>query len=97
MKAKQLKIIIIISVLNIGMHHFNLNWIDFLEPLNAQTLAPLLDEKKIKKINSLILQNHNTDSTIYILKGSVVKIDYQDIYMKFISYNPDNNSITLKP
>tara|TARA_Y100000746_G_C15443783_1_gene424086 strand:- start:765 stop:899 length:135 start_codon:yes stop_codon:yes gene_type:complete len=26
MKSKQLKIIII-SVLNIGMHHFNLNWI----------------------------------------------------------------------
>tara|TARA_Y100000996_G_scaffold318676_1_gene254815 strand:+ start:222 stop:857 length:636 start_codon:yes stop_codon:yes gene_type:complete len=105
MKSKQLKIIIIV-VLNIGMHHLNLHWIDFLEPLNAQTLTPLLDEKKYQhslkrkqyqENNSLILQNHNTDSTIYILKGSIIKIDYQDIYMKFISYNPDNNSITLKP
>ena len=105
MKSKQLKNIIIL-VLNVGMHHLNLHWIDFVEPLNAQTLTPLLDEKKYQyslkrkqyqENNSLILQNHNTDSTIYILKGSVVKIDYQDIYMKFISYNPDNNSITLKP
>ena len=46
MKSKQLKNIIIL-VLNVGMHHLNLHWIDFVEPLNAQTLTPLLDEKNI--------------------------------------------------
>ena len=32
---KKLKYLIVISILNIGMFHFNISWTDFLNPINA--------------------------------------------------------------
>ena len=32
---KQLRLLILISMLNITMHHFNFNWSDMLSPLEA--------------------------------------------------------------
>ena len=66
---KQLKILILISMLNITMYHFDYNWGDIFNPLKAQDY-PFNNQR-----NQLLLTDSSGKNTIIASRGQQIKIN----------------------
>tara|TARA_X000001036_G_C20620118_1_gene782700 strand:- start:762 stop:1373 length:612 start_codon:yes stop_codon:yes gene_type:complete len=108
---KKLKFLIVVSVLNIGMFHFNISWSDFFKPINAydktgSLVGDILGRVIIDQIGdklddailkrSLSLQNKQTGEVIRFSPGTIVRINLEDTDYTFKRYKIEENIIYLK-
>lgn len=108
---KKLKFLIVVSILNIGMFHFNVSWTDFFDEATAYSrtgdilggvITSVLKQEIEKKLEdkfittSLVLENKENSDVIIIRPESVVMINGEETKYKFKSYSSELNLIRLK-
>ena len=108
---KNLRFLIVVSILNIGMFHFNVSWTDFFDEATAYSrtgdilggvITSVLKQELEKKLEdkfittSLVLENNENSDVIIIRPQSVVMINGEETKYKFKSYSSDLNLIRLK-
>ncbi len=108
---KQLKLLILISMLNITMYHFDFNWSDMFKPVNAydnsgSILGDVLGRVIIDKLGnkleesiskrSLNLKNKQTGEIVTIRPGTKVRINLEETNYTFKRYNNEESLIYLK-
>ena len=104
---KGLKLLILISMLNITMYHFNFNWSDMFKPVNAEStlgnvlgrviingLGNKLEDSILKR--SLSLKNKETGEIITIKPGIKIRINLEETNYTFKRYKDEENIIYLK-
>ena len=108
---KNLRFLIVVSILNIGMFHFNVSWTDFFDEATAYSrtgdilggvITSVLKQELEKKLEdkfittSLVLENNENSDVIIIRPQSVVMINGEETKYKFKSYSSELNLIRLK-
>ena len=108
---KKLKLMMFLSVLNIGMFHFNINWVDLFKPINAyentgslvgdilgRVIVDQVGDKLADAISkrSLSLKNKQTGEVITFSPGTKVRINLEDTDYTFKRYKGEENTIYLK-
>ena len=108
---KKLKFLMVVSILNIGMFHFNISWTDFFDEATAYSrtgdilggvITSVLKQELEKKLEdkfittSLVLENNENSDVIIIRPQSVVMINGEETKYKFKSYSSELNLIRLK-
>ena len=108
---KKLKFLMVVSILNIGMFHFNVSWTDFFDEATAYSrtgdilggvITSVLKQELEKKLEdkfittSLVLENNENSDVIIIRPQSVVMINGEETKYKFKSYSSELNLIRLK-
>jgi len=108
---KKIKLMMFLSILNIGMFHFNISWTDLFKPINAYEntgglIGTLLGrvivdqlEDKIEDTmlkRSLSLQNKETGEVITIGPGTMVRINLEETDYTFKRYSSEENVIYVK-
>ena len=104
---KRLKLLILISMLNITMYHFDFNWSDMFKPVNAEStlgnvlggviineLGNKLEDSILKR--SLSLKNKETGEIITIKPHTKIRINLEDTDYTFKRYVDEENLIYLK-
>jgi len=108
---KKLKFLIVVSILNIGMFHFNVSWSDFFKPVNAydktgslvgDILGRVIQQKVEDELEnaalmrSLKLRNKQTGEVVILYPGTEVRINLEDTDYTFKRYKREDNTIYLK-
>ena len=108
---KKIKLMMFLSILNIGMFHFNINWVDLFKPINAyentgslvgdilgRVIVDQLGDKLADAISkrSLSLKNKETDEVMTFSPGTDVRINLEDTDYTFKKYKGEENIIYLK-
>ncbi len=108
---KRLKLLIIVSSINIFMFHFNFNWSDMFKSVNAydnagnilgnvlgRVIIGGLEDKLEESIlkRSLNLKNKETGEIVSIRPGTKVRINLEETNYTFKRYNNEENLIYLK-
>ena len=108
---KKLKLMMFLSIINIGMFHFNISWADLFKPINAyentgslvgdvlgRVIVDQLEDKLVDAISkrSLSLKNKQTGEVVTFFPGTEVRIDLEDTDYTFKRYKSEENIIHLK-
>ena len=108
---KKLKLMMFLSILNIAMFHFNINWVDLFKPINAyentgslvgdilgRVIVDQIGDKLTDAISkrSLSLKNKQTGEVITFSPGTKVRINLEDTDYTFKKYKGEENIIYLK-
>ena len=108
---KKIKLMMFLSILNIGMFHFNISWADLFKPINAyentgslvgdvlgRVIVDQLEDKLVDAISkrSLSLKNKQTGEVVTFFPGTEVRIDLEDTDYTFKRYKGEENIIHLK-
>ena len=108
---KKLKLMMFLSLLNIGMFHFNISWTDLFKPINAyentgslvgdilgRVIVDQVGDKLADAISkrSLSLKNKQTGEVITFSPGTKVRINLEDTDYTFKRYKGEENTIYLK-